>query len=107
MSTKPGTQVWLNISRSRSISSVWRKPSRVCSPKPKTNNAGWQSGRRHNRSRQSQLLANLRARPRLNLSLFRFLELGRELFHALPHDFTRLELHRRPRRNDETATRLV
>jgi hypothetical protein len=33
--------------------------------------------------------------------------LARELFHALPHDFTRLELHRRTRRNYETAPRLI
>ena len=56
---------------------------------------------------QIQLLANVRANGGFSLSLVCFFQLARELFHALPHDFTRLELYRRTRRNDETATRLV
>lgn len=36
-----------------------------------------------------------------------FLQLPGEFFYALPHDFAGLKLHGRPRRNYETAARLI
>ena len=58
-------------------------------------------------SDQIQLLTNVRADCGFILSLVRLFQLARELFHALPHDLTSLELYRRTGRNDETATRLI